>query len=111
MSADYSDAKIVLGVDVAAGQFIIHDQMTGFSFDAAVADEELTMVVKASKVRAAKKAENWIVGNVIYFDETLRLCSNQASAGRAIGMCSEESGPGESAGVIIFDGFLNFAKA
>jgi len=112
LSADYESVEVVVsGSAVSAGDDVqLNSGVYGFYLTDGEIGDTVTVVTKASRVRAPKQAPLAIaVGEIVYYDTTGNEI-DKTNTNVLVGSCVEDGASADTTIVVSWDGFAAFLK-
>lgn len=91
------------GADIAAGEGVLIGTMVGIA-QQAIADGDTGSIVLSGKFKVAKETgagRAWAVGDLIYWDNTGKVFSDDATANQLCGRALEANADGDTEGVMM----------
>lgn len=89
----------------SAGEAVKENEVSGFTLADIPDTEKYTLVVKASRVRAAKAAVTIVAGEVLYWDDGNSVVTNVDPGGTIVlGYAIEGAASGDATVLMTFDG-------
>lgn len=108
-SADYDFIIATAGGAIATGEVTIVEESIGFPLVDVVLNDKVTMIIRASQVRAMKAAEAIAAGDTIYWDAAANKVTKTSATGLPIvGVAVEAALLADATALITWDG-ANYA--